>query len=72
VWFDRNSRHLVMFAGARVDPSWAAALAGLVSTGRERSVEVRKVDGGAMIDEVAEALRSAGFVDGYRGLVIRP
>jgi ATP-dependent Lhr-like helicase len=71
VWFDRNSRHLVMFEGARVDPSWATALAGLVSSGRERSVEVRKVDGDAMIDEVAEALRSAGFVDGYRGLVIR-
>ncbi|MFW2335867.1 Lhr family helicase, partial [Ilumatobacter sp.] len=71
VWFERRSHHLVMFPGGEADPAWADALAALVSTGRERSVEVRKVDGGAVGDEVASALRAAGFVDGYRGLVIR-
>ena len=71
VWFDRRSHHLVTFAGAESDGSWAAALAGLVDAGRERSVEVRKVDGGAVTEEIADVLRSAGFIDGYRGLVIR-
>ncbi len=71
VWFDRRSHHLVMFAAGRTDPSWAKALAALVTTGREKSVEVRKLDGGAVTDDVAEMLRAAGFVDGYRGLVLR-
>ena len=70
-WFDRRSHHLVTFPGTRVDPSWATALADLVATGRERAVEVRKVDGGPVGDDIADMLRSAGFVDGYRGLVIR-
>ncbi|NNE12027.1 MAG: hypothetical protein HKN41_07245 [Ilumatobacter sp.] len=71
VWFDRRSHHLVLFPEGRRDPGWAAALAALVATGRERSVEVRKVDGDAVTDEVATTLRAAGFVDGYRGLVKR-
>ena len=53
------------------DPSWATALAGLVASGRERSVEIRKVDGDAVPDGIAEVARRAGFVDGYRGLVRR-
>ncbi|MEO6651740.1 MAG: DEAD/DEAH box helicase [Ilumatobacteraceae bacterium] len=71
VWFDRRSHHLVMFPDGRADPSWAEALAGLVTSGRERAVEVRKLDGGAVSQEVADTLRAAGFVDGYRGLVVR-
>ena len=39
--------------------------------GAERSVEVRKVDGEPVSGEIADALRRAGFVDGYRGLVLR-
>ncbi len=61
----------MLFPGAIGDPSWAVALADLVRQGRERSVEVRKVDGGAVADEIAAILRGAGFVDGYRGLVVR-
>ncbi len=71
VWFDRRGHHVVLFPAGVDDPAWAAALAGLVTTGRERSVEVRKVDGGPVADSVASVLRSAGFVDGYRGLVLR-
>jgi ATP-dependent Lhr-like helicase len=70
-WFDRRGHRLVLFAAGADDTSWASALAGLVRTGRERSVEVRKVDSGEITDEVAEALRSVGFADGYRGLVLR-
>jgi ATP-dependent Lhr-like helicase len=71
VWFDRASHHVVVFPRARLHAAWATALADLVTTGRERSVEVRKVDGGPVPDDVAGMLRAAGFVDGYRGLVRR-
>jgi hypothetical protein len=32
---------------------------------------VRKVDGEPVSGEIADVLRTAGFVDGYRGLVLR-
>ncbi|MGZ4739687.1 MAG: Lhr family helicase [Ilumatobacteraceae bacterium] len=71
-WFDRRSSHLVTFP-ASIDGSWAEALATLVKDGRQRSVEVRKVNG-APIDRKgpeALALLTAGFADGYRGFVLR-
>ncbi len=71
-WFDRRSSHLVTFP-ASVDGSWAEALATLVKDGRQRSIEVRKVNG-APIDRKgpeAIALLAAGFADGYRGFVLR-
>jgi ATP-dependent Lhr-like helicase len=71
VWFERSSHHLVRFPAAQSDVRWAAALADLVRNGSERSVEVRKVDGEPVQGEAADVLRGAGFVDGYRGLVIR-
>ena len=71
VWFDRNAHHLVTFPAAHADHRWVDALAQLVRSGAERSVEVRKVDGGPAPEWAAAALRSAGFVDGYRGLVLR-
>ena len=67
-WFDRRSSHLVTFP-ASADGSWAEALATLVKDGRQRSVEIRKVNG-APIDRQggeAVALLAAGFVEGYRG-----
>jgi ATP-dependent Lhr-like helicase len=71
VWFERASHHLVTFPAAASDSRWAGALADLVRRGFERSVEVRKVDGEPVAGEIAEELRRAGFVDGYRGLVLR-
>jgi ATP-dependent Lhr-like helicase len=71
VWFDRRSHHLVTFPDSARDASWADALVELVKDGRARSIEVRKVDGEAVADEIAAVLRAAGFVDGYRGLVVR-
>jgi ATP-dependent Lhr-like helicase len=54
---------------------WATALRDLVDRGRYRSLEIRKVDGVPVRDEavrrVADDLRAAGFVEGYRGLVYR-
>ena len=72
VWFDRRSSHLVTFP-ASTDGTWAEALAMLVKDGRQRSIEVRKVNG-EPIDRKgreASALLAAGFADGYRGLVLR-
>jgi ATP-dependent Lhr-like helicase len=74
VWFDRRSHHLVTFPAAHVDASWAGALVGLVTHERLRSAEVRKIDGGGLVDapeQLLATLRAAGFVDGYRGLVYR-
>jgi ATP-dependent Lhr-like helicase len=71
-WFDRRSSHLVTFP-ASADDSWAEALATLVKDGRQRSIEVRKVNG-VPIDRggsEATALLGAGFADGYRGFVLR-
>jgi ATP-dependent Lhr-like helicase len=74
VWFDRRSHHLVTFPDTTVDASWAEALVGLVKHDRLRSAEVRKIDGGGLVDapeQLLATLRAAGFVDGYRGLVYR-
>ena len=71
VWFDRRGHHLVTFPESTDDASWADALVELVKDGRARSIEVRKVDGEPVGDAVAAVLRAAGFVDGYRGLVVR-
>jgi ATP-dependent Lhr-like helicase len=74
VWFDRRGHHLVTFPGALDDLAWVDGLVSLVKDGRARSVEVRKVDGAALHDApsgIVELLRTCGFHDGYRGLVIR-
>jgi ATP-dependent helicase Lhr and Lhr-like helicase len=73
VWFDRRSHHLVTFPLAERDTAWAEALAGMVKDGRVRTVEVRKVNGEAITPQSswAAALQHAGFVEGYRGWVMR-
>ncbi len=72
VWFDRRSSHLVTFPAA-ADGGWADSLASLVKDGRQRSIEVRKVNGDPIDRKGAEAnaLLAAGFADGYRGFVLR-
>jgi ATP-dependent Lhr-like helicase len=68
---ERGGHSLVTFGLA----GWAPALRGLVDDGRYRSLEIRRVDGVPVRDEsvreIAEELRAAGFVEGYRGLVYR-
>jgi ATP-dependent Lhr-like helicase len=71
-WYDERGRHLVTFEAARADLVWLDALVRLVKDGRRRELEVRKVDGeGVSGAGLADALRAAGFVDGYKGLVLR-
>jgi ATP-dependent Lhr-like helicase len=71
-WLDRRGHHLVTFPAAGEDASWVDAIVALVKDGRVRSLEVRRIDGAPAAESaVAAVLRGAGFVDGYRGLVMR-
>jgi ATP-dependent Lhr-like helicase len=72
-WFDRRSHHLLLFAAGEQNVAWADALAALVKDGRARSVEIRKLNGATPTGDGAAlvALKRVGFVDGYRGLVLR-
>jgi ATP-dependent Lhr-like helicase len=68
-YLERGGHSLVTFD---VD-GWASALHQLVERGRYRSLEIRKVNGepAREVEDAAEQLRRAGFVDGYKGLVYR-
>ncbi|HEX2737964.1 MAG TPA: DEAD/DEAH box helicase, partial [Acidimicrobiia bacterium] len=72
-YIERGAKHLLTFgADAIADPSWVDAVARLVKQGRLAKLELQRVDGGpARESPLAEPLRAAGFVDGYRGLVLR-
>ena len=70
-FLERGARTLLTFeAGA--DGAWIDALASLVKDGRLRRIELSRINGRPSADsELADTLRTAGFVDGYRGLVLR-
>jgi ATP-dependent helicase Lhr and Lhr-like helicase len=73
-YLERGGRSLVVFPAAEHHPGWASAVAGLVrpggGAGRSR-LEIARIDGEpAAASPHAEALRAAGFRDGYRGLVL--
>jgi ATP-dependent Lhr-like helicase len=72
-WFDRRGHSVVRFAPAESDHVWVEALTHLVTGGRQRSIEVRKVDGSPPdpASPVAAALTAAGFTPGYRGYTLR-
>jgi ATP-dependent Lhr-like helicase len=72
-YLERGGRSLVVFPSAEHHPDWAATVAGLVGTGpgRRSRLEIARIDGEpAATSPHAEALRAAGFRDGYRGLVL--
>ena len=70
-WMDAHN--LVTFPRTRGRDSWVGALASLVQQGRRRGIEIRRIDGDApQPDDPAVAmLLRGGFVQGYRGLVLR-
>jgi ATP-dependent helicase Lhr and Lhr-like helicase len=72
-YVDKGGRTLLTFpAAAGDDGRWAEALAAVVRADRRRSLEIAKIDGSPARESArAGALRDAGFVDGYRGLVLR-
>jgi len=70
-FLERGGRTLLTFA-AGGDGGWIDALVTLVKDGRLRRIELSRIDGEpAAASAFAEDLRTAGFVDGYRGLVLR-
>ncbi len=70
-FLERGARTLLTFA-AGGDGAWIDALASLVKDGRLRRIELSRIDGEPVGGSAfAEDLRTAGFVDGYRGLVLR-
>ncbi len=70
-FLERGAKTLVTFGAA--DPSaWVDAIAALAKDGRVRRIELRQIDGVPSVEHrAADALRDAGFVDGYRGLTLR-
>jgi ATP-dependent helicase Lhr and Lhr-like helicase len=75
VYLERGGRTLVTFpsAGDPADaPAWIDLVVGLVSSGRRRRIDLRRIDGDdAAGSPWAEPLRARGFVDGPRGLSLR-
>jgi ATP-dependent helicase Lhr and Lhr-like helicase len=69
---ERGGRSLTTFDHPAPPERWLPALAGLVERGRLRKLEIARVDG-LEVDAtpLAEPLRQAGFVPGYRGLTLR-
>jgi hypothetical protein len=71
-YLEKGAKSLLTFPAAIVDGRWPSALASVVHRGQRRSIEVAKIDGApARESSHADALRSAGFADGYKGLVLR-
>ncbi len=70
---ERGAKSLATFATALEHPHWAEALVGLVKRGRLAKIEIGRIDGAPTAESpVAEHLRAAGFVQGYKGLTLRP
>jgi ATP-dependent Lhr-like helicase len=69
-FLERGARSVLTFGS---DPSqWTDAVAGLVKDGRLRRIELQRIDGVPIGESpLADALRATGFVDGYRGLILR-
>ena len=79
-FLERGARRLVTFASRDDEPEQVAArtqalvgaLGSLVAGGSVRALELSHVDGEPVRESpLAADLRAAGFIDGYRGLVLR-
>jgi ATP-dependent Lhr-like helicase len=68
-YLERGGKKLLTFPDAAEHPDWVRHLAGLVTSGRVRRLRIESVDGASAASGAwSDALRSAGFVDGYKGL----
>jgi ATP-dependent Lhr-like helicase len=72
-FIERSGRSLLTFPAAAGHPGWPAALKTLLEGHRLRQIEITRIDGEGVMSagSVADQLRDVGFVDGYRGLVLR-
>ncbi|MEI2639200.1 MAG: crosslink repair DNA glycosylase YcaQ family protein [Microthrixaceae bacterium] len=68
-YLERGGRKLLTFESVERHAGWANALAGLVTSGRVRRLQIATVDGeSAATSRFAGELVAAGFKEGYRGL----
>lgn len=68
-YLERGGRRLLTFPAAADHPEWPSVLASLVEDRRVRRLRIETVDGEpAAASPVADALRAAGFTEGYKGL----
>ena len=71
-YLERGGRTLLTFEAA-ADGTWVDGLVSLVKERRLTRLVVQKIDGEpASTSPHADALRTAGFADGYRGLTLQP
>ena len=73
-YLERGAHKVLRFPAATDDHRWVGALAQLVDGGRFRSLEIRAIDGVDVHDadaDVHDALRAAGFQQGYKGWIKR-
>jgi ATP-dependent Lhr-like helicase len=70
-YLERGGKALVVFDAATID-RWAEALVDAHKQGRLPRVQIERIgDEPARSSPHAEALRAAGFADGYKGLTLR-
>jgi ATP-dependent Lhr-like helicase len=71
-YLERGGHSLLTFPAASRSSAWVDGLVALVKDGRLRRLVVTRVNGQPAEESlVAEQLRGAGFVDGYRGLTLQ-
>lgn len=69
VYLERGGRRVLSFPAAQDHPDWPVALASMVTDGRVRRLIIERVDDDpAGASPAADALRDAGFSDGYKGM----
>ena len=68
-YLERGGRRLLTFPAASEHTEWPELLRGVVQSGRVRRLRIEAINGEpAAVATVSDALRGAGFADGYKGL----
>ncbi|MEZ5253880.1 MAG: DEAD/DEAH box helicase [Microthrixaceae bacterium] len=71
-WLDRNGRKVVTFPAASSSSVWVDTVVDALRIGRLDKLEIVDIDGRpASAGPWVEVLRTAGFSEGYRGMVLR-
>jgi ATP-dependent Lhr-like helicase len=73
-YVERGGRSMLTFEGAATEPgAWIEALVAAHKEGRVPRLTLERIDNEpARTSPHADALRAAGFADGYRGLTLKP
>jgi len=70
-YLEKGGRSLLTFPAASGRGEWVDVLSTMVTGGRVRRLRIESIDGGSATSSPwADALRCAGFVEGYKGLTL--